>query len=205
MMVEELLGPLMWVNDIRRNKSPIEGGWRDRWPSSTTQFVVGAGEETDYELLRMSDYLYSNLKLSRIYYSGFKPIEGTPLENRPAENPLRRYRLYQASFLLRSYSYTLADIPLDQGNNLSLDIDPKMAWARSHLADSPIEVNHAGYNELIRVPGIGPRGAIKIMAIRKEGTIKEIGQLKATGIHLSRVMPFILLAGKQPLFQEMLL
>lgn len=199
-MIEELLAPLQWVNDLRRYDS-MGKGWHDRWPSSTTQFVVGAGEETDLELLRMSEYLFSHLMLARVYYSSFKPIIGTPLENKPAENVWRRHRLYQASFLLKQYPFSLEDIPIDQSGNLSLEVDPKLAWARTHLIETPVEVNRACLHELMRIPGIGERGANSIIKIRREGRIIDANQLSGKGIHLTRAVPFILINGRRPVHQ----
>jgi predicted DNA-binding helix-hairpin-helix protein len=136
--LDELLKPLRWVEEIRLNQPPVKG-WNGRWPSSTTQFVVGGVGDTDLELLRASDYLYRKLRLRRTYFSGFKPVSGTPLEQNPAVNPWRTYRLYQASFLLRDYGFTYEDLPFGFSGDLPLHEDPKLAWAREHLSQSPLE------------------------------------------------------------------
>jgi predicted DNA-binding helix-hairpin-helix protein len=137
----ELLKTLQWMNEIRVNQSPAQA-WKRRWPSLITQLVVGAVGENDLELLSTAEYLHDRLKLARIYYSIFSPIPGTPFENLPAGDPCRQHRLYQADFLLRDYGFTLEDMPFKPDGSLPLDSDPKLAWAREHLADRPIDVNH---------------------------------------------------------------
>ncbi|MCA9978947.1 MAG: radical SAM protein, partial [Anaerolineales bacterium] len=127
---EELLRPLQWVEEIRQTETP-EMSWNGRWPSSTTQFVVGAVGESDLELLSTSEYLYKRLNLARTYFMAFNPVSDTPLENAPAENPLRQNRLYQASFLFRDYGFDLEEMPFTEAGNLPLDTDPKLAWAQA--------------------------------------------------------------------------
>ena len=133
---EELVEPLKWIDEIRRSESPAQA-WKRRWPSSTTQFVVGAVGETDLELLATSEYLYRDVRLQRAYYSAFSPVKDTPLENLPPEDPLRQHRLYQSSFLLRDYGFSMEDMPFRPDGNLPLDTDPKLAWAQSHLSHTP--------------------------------------------------------------------
>ena len=152
-LVEELFRPLKWVEEIRRNERPTQS-YNGRWPSTVTQFVVGAVGESDVELLRATEYLYRKLRLRRSYFSAFRPIRDTPLENVGAENPVRERRLYQASFLLRDYGYTLEEFAFGQNGKLPLDVDPKMGWARAHLLHNPVELNKADERELLRVPGL---------------------------------------------------
>ena len=99
--------------------------------------------ETDLELLATSERLYDQARLTRAYYSRFKPVEDTPFENLPEEKPLRERRLYQASFLLRDYEFDLEDLPFDQQGQLPRRVDPKLAWAEAHLSHEPVEVNNA--------------------------------------------------------------
>jgi predicted DNA-binding helix-hairpin-helix protein len=200
----ELLEPLKWIEEIRRNQSP-HNTWNGRWPSSVTQFVVGAVGESDLELLSTSEHLYRNMGLQRAYYSGFNPVENTPLENVPPTNPQRQHRLYQSSFLLRDYGFTLEDMPFAQDGNLHLDTDPKLAWAKSHLLHSPLEINRASRSELLRIPGIGPKGAATILKARRENKIHELVDLKKLGIIYKRAAPFILLDGMRPTHQLQLL
>lgn len=201
--IEELLSPLRWVEDIRQKQLPLHA-WNGRWPSTTTQFVAGGAGENDLELLQTTFFLHKKLHLSRVYYSGFQPVAGTPLENEPAINPWRQHRLYQASFLIRDYGFDLEDMPLVQEGNLPLDVDPKLAWARTHLSDSPLEINRAGLNELLRVPGIGPHGARAILAARSKGHLHNLEELKALGVLTKRAAPYILLDG-HPFASQLLL
>ena len=187
---QELLQRLQWVEEIRREKP-------GRWPSSTTQFVVGAGEETDVELLTTTEFLYQTAGLSRTYFMAFKPVDGTPLEDRPATPPEREYRLYQASFLLRDYGFSTEDLPFGCSGNLPLDIDPKLAWARQNLMEAPIEINTASHQELLRIPGIGPKGAARIIGARHHAKLRHLSSLSKLGIATRRSAPFILLDGRR--------
>jgi predicted DNA-binding helix-hairpin-helix protein len=197
---EELLQPLKWVEEIRRSESS-HLGWNGRWPSTTTQFVVGALEESDLELLATSEFLFQNLRLGRTYYSAFSPVRDTPLEDRPAEDPLRQHRLYQASFLFRDYGFDLEDMPFDQTGNLPRAIDPKLAWAEQHLAETPVELNRAQKSELLRVPGLGPIGAQRIIEARRQGTLGDVMHLHQLGLRTKPMEPFILFDGRRPSYQ----
>ncbi len=200
MFMDELLRPLRIIEDIRKNQ-PGTRGWNGRWPSSTTQFVVGAVGESDLELLRAADYLHSTLKLARVYYSGFGPVSDTPFEGLPPPNPWRTYRLYQASFLLRDYGFQYEDLPFSGEGKLPLGSDPKLAWAREHLSETPIEVNHADLQELLRIPGIGPHGAHAILSARRQQRLLTLEDLQGLGVVSKRAAPFVLLSGKRPDYQ----
>ncbi len=192
---EELLQPLKWVEQIRRSQ-PAYKGWNGHWPSSVTQFVVSAVGETDLELLVTTEYLYRQLKLKRTYYSSFNPIENTPLENVPAGSPVREYRLYEASFLLRDYGFGMEELPFNREGHLPLDVDPKIAWARENLVDHPIEINKADKNTLLRVPGIGLKGANMLLSKRVRNRMTNPEELVSLGINLKRAAPYILINGK---------
>ncbi|MGD8457823.1 MAG: hypothetical protein PVF83_15680 [Anaerolineales bacterium] len=194
--INELLQPLKWVNDIRTNYSPHKT-WNGLWPSSATQFVVGAVGESDLELITTSEQLLNQIGLKRIYYSRFNPIINTPLENHPPENSWRQHRLYQSSYLLRDYGFCLEDLPFDQNGNLPLDTDPKFEWAKKHLAENPIELNQADKEKLIKIPGIGHKNADTIIQARKHHKIRYSHQLRKMGIVTKRLAPFILLDGKK--------
>jgi predicted DNA-binding helix-hairpin-helix protein len=196
----ELLQPLRWANEIRKSAPPNQA-WKGHWPSSTTQFVVGAVGETDLELLSTTEFLYREVRLKRAYYSPFRPAPDTPLENEPAESPLREQRLYQSSFLLRDYHFALEDLSFDSAGNLPLHKDPKLAWAERNLAERPIEINQATLEELLRIPGIGPIMSREILNTRRTYPIRDISDLRKLGINPSRAVPFILINGKRPLFQ----
>jgi predicted DNA-binding helix-hairpin-helix protein len=202
--MQELLQPLKWVEEIRQTERPA-ATWNGRWPSSTTQFVVGAVGDSDLELLTTSAYLLRHLRLSRTYYMAFNPVPDTPLEDVAPENPWRQHRLYQASFLLRDYGFDLEELPFAQDGNLPLDADPKMAWAQVNLAEAPVELNRATPDTLLRVPGIGPKGARSIVAARRHNKLRGLGDLKAIGVSPARPAPYVLLDGKRPTFQPRLL
>ncbi len=198
--LDELLQPLRWVDKIRHSQSP-RAGWNQRWPSSTTQFVAGGSGESDLELLRTSEYLHRKLGLARVYFSGFSPVPDTPLENQPAIDPWREHRLYQADFLLRDYGFGVEEMPFTREGSLPLGDDPKLAWAKENLAGAPIEVNRADLHELLRVPGIGPRGARAILNNRHRTPVKSLDDLKALGVITSRAAPYITFSGKHAEYQ----
>lgn len=194
--IEELFKPLQWVEEIRKSQ-PAYKGWNGRWPSTVTQFVAGGSDESDLELLTTTDWLMKNVRLTRAYYSAFYPIRDTPMENKPAVNPLREHRLYQASFLLRDYGFDLEDLPFVQNGNLPLATDPKLAWAQQNLKANPLEVNKAERRDLLRIPGIGPKGADAILRARRSGKLRDLTTLKKLGVVTTRVAPFILLDGRR--------
>jgi predicted DNA-binding helix-hairpin-helix protein len=197
---EELFSRLKWVDTIRKNHDPKQN-WRQKWPSLTTQMVIGPSGENDVEILKASDYLIQNFHLARIYYMTFSPVMNTPLENFPAENPIRGHRLYQASFLLRDYGFTFEDFAFDQRGRLDLDVDPKKFWAETNLKGNPIEVNRASREELLRIPGIGPKKVEMIARYRKRMKIQSEDDLKLLGISIESVAQYILLNGKTPIHQ----
>jgi predicted DNA-binding helix-hairpin-helix protein len=200
---EELLQPLKWIDEIRRNQ-PAYKGWNGRWPSSVTQFVVGGSGESDLELLTTTDYLYRHLGLRRTYYSPFSPVPNTPLEDRPPTPVIREHRLYQASFLLRDYGFDLEEMPFETDGRLPILIDPKMAWAQKNLSESPIEINRAEFKMLLRIPGIGIKGAQAILRERRHTKILDIEVLKKMGLLVERAAPYILFEGKRATYQPFL-
>jgi predicted DNA-binding helix-hairpin-helix protein len=191
--LEELVRPLKLIESIRREQG---GG-----PGSTTQFVVGGADETDRELLVTSAQLLREARLARVYFSRFNPVPGTPLENRPPASPMREHRLYQSDFLLRQYGFRFDDLVFDERGNLPLDTDPKVMWARQHLAHTPVELNRAGKSELLRVPGIGPRTVDVILRERRKGRLRDLTDLRKVGVIASRAAPFVLLDGRRPAYQ----
>ncbi|HEX5809037.1 MAG TPA: radical SAM protein [Anaerolineales bacterium] len=193
---EELFRPLKWVEEIRQSQ-PAYKGWNGRWPSTVTQFVAGGSDESDLELLTTTDWLMKNVRLKRAYFSAFNPIRDTPMENKPAVDPMREHRLYQASFLLRDYGFDLEDMPFVQDGNLPLDTDPKLAWAQQNLQGRPLEINGAERQQLLRIPGIGPRGADAILQARRKEKLRDLATLKRLGIVTTRIAPFVLLDGRR--------
>jgi predicted DNA-binding helix-hairpin-helix protein len=201
--LEELLEPLKWIDEIRRNQ-PAYYGWKGRWPSSVTQFVAGGAGESDLELLSVTQYLYHKLGLKRTYYSRFNPIPDTPLENQAPISSIREKRLYQASFLLRDYGFDLEELPFEIGGDLPVDIDPKLAWARMNLVEQPIEINNADRHTLLRIPGIGPKGANTILHARRLTKIRDLASLRKLGVLTEKASPFLLVNGIRAAFQPVL-
>jgi len=167
--------------------------------SVVTQFVVGAVGDTDVELLSVSQQLFRTLGMRRTYYSAFRPVQQTPFAELDATSPQRELRLYQSSFLLRDYAWDVEDLPFGNDANLRLDVDPKRAWAETHLRDAPVEINCASRRELLRVPGIGPRTVDAILAARRQQTLHDLAQLSRLGLRQAeQAAPFITLNGRQP-------
>lgn len=200
----ELMQPLRWVEEIRQQE-PSHYGWHGRWPSTTTQFVVGGTDESDLELLTTTAFLHQQLHLQRVYFSSFRPIKDTPLENRAPESPLRQHRLYQTAFLFRDYGFDLEELAFDPRGFLPLHIDPKLAWAQENLAQNPVELNLAAREALLRVPGIGPKSAQAILHHRRQGRLRDVKDLQQIGVATKRLKPFVLLDGKRPSYQLPLL
>jgi predicted DNA-binding helix-hairpin-helix protein len=195
--IEELFQPLRWVEEIRRTQ-PAYKGWNGRWPSTVTQFVAGGSDESDLELLTTTDWLMKNVRLRRAYFSAFHPISDTPMENKPAVDPLREHRLYQASFLLRDYGFDLEEMPFTTDGNLPLPTDPKLAWAEQNLREKPVEINKAQRQELLRIPGIGPKSVDEILKARRTQKFRDLTALRKMGIIVARAAPFLLLDGRRP-------
>ncbi|GAC1356753.1 MAG: putative DNA modification/repair radical SAM protein [Ktedonobacteraceae bacterium] len=192
----ELLTMLQWAEAIRREHP------QQKLAGTVTQFVVGAVGDTDHELLSMSNHLYQEAGLTRAYYSGFHPIEQTPFENLAPTNPLREHRLYQASFLLRDYGWRVEDLPFLDNGNMQLDMDPKRAWAEMHLRNTPVEIMTASREQLVRVPGIGPKAVDAIIHARRQGHIMELSQLRQLRIRTPELAaPYILLDGHRAVTQ----
>lgn len=190
---DELLPPLRWASEAR---TPDGAG--PRLASSATQFVVGAAGESDLEILSTVERMYHRLGTARVFFQSFDPIQGTPLANHPAESPLRQDRLYQASYLLRDYGFDLEDLPLESNGNLPLDRDPKSAYAAQVLAETPVEVNTAPPELLLRIPGIGPQGVQTLLAARTAGHLRDLSHLRRLGILAERAAPYVTLMGRRP-------
>jgi predicted DNA-binding helix-hairpin-helix protein len=194
--MSELLQMLVWADELRK-ENPNE-----RLARTVTQFVVGAVGDTDLELLSVSDRLYNQLHLARIYYSGFSPVIDTPLENTPAIAAIREHRLYQASYLLRDYGWNVEDLPFVEAGNLRTDVDPKQAFAESTLKHAPVDLQQAERHELLKVPQIGPVSADAIIRARRERRITSLNQLRALGVKApEKAAPYVLLDGKRPAIQ----
>lgn len=190
----ELFQRLQWISQLRQQEQLRA--------SVVTQFVVGAVGDTDVELLDISEKLYHQLGLRRTYYMAFHPVSQTPFAERAPTSKQREYRLYQASFLLRDYGWNTEEFSFETDGNLSLAVDPKAAWATTHLQQAPIEINRASRAELLRVPGIGPKSADAILVARRQHKFTELAHLHAVGVHdVTRATPYILLNGRRPMQQ----
>ncbi len=191
-LLNELLNRLEWAGQIRRESGR-------KLASIVTQFVVGAVGDTDLELLALTEKLHRQIGLTRAYYSAFSPVSHTPFEHLEAVAPLREYRLYQSSFLLRDYGWDVEDLPFKASGNLRTDVDPKRAWAELHLIHAPIDLARAEKAELLRIPGIGLQGAEAILKARRTTRLRDLSQLRALGIRApEQVAPFVLLDGQRP-------
>lgn len=162
----------------------------------STQLIVGATPESDLNILNLSENLYNNFSLKRVYYSAYVPVNSG--NNLPAlKNPptLREHRLYQSDWLIRLYGFKAKEILNDKNPNLDVNFDPKTNWALNNMHLFPVEINRAPYEMLIKVPGIGLKGARKIVSARR---ISNLGynDLKKLGITLKRAQYFILCKGK---------
>jgi predicted DNA-binding helix-hairpin-helix protein len=172
----------------------IRERYRGRAPAGqTTQFVVGAANETDKDILHASHALYKDLGLNRIFFSAYHPIPGSRLEHIPAAPPMREHRLYQSEWLLRVYRFSMEDIDqaLTEGGDLDIAQDPKMVIAKKQPWLFPIDVNDASYRQLLRIPGIGPTSARRIVQAREEHTIRSLGELGKLGCASKRAAPFL--------------
>jgi len=197
---DELFQTLQRAEHLRRTLAPQDFG-RLRWPSLVTQFVVGAVGEPDKDLLTWSERLVRELRLVRVYYSPFRPIPQTPLEHLPPEHVDRVQRLYKAFYLLRDYKFRVEDLTWDEAGNL-LPGDPKVRWAEHHLAEHPVEINTAPRHMLLRVPSIGPKRADIILRARRVARLRDVSQLRALGLPVERMAPYVLLDGRRPSYQK---
>ncbi|MBA2396144.1 MAG: radical SAM protein [Ktedonobacteraceae bacterium] len=192
----QLFSMLQLAEQIRRTHPD------EKLAGTVTQFVVGAVGDTDKELLTLSSHLYRKLGLTRAYYSAFHPIEQTPFENLPATPALREHRLYQASFLLRDYHWSVEDLLFLPDGGIELDQDPKRSWADRHLRETPLEIMTARRDQLLHVPGIGPIGANAVLKARQQGKLLSLSDLRKLGIRApEQASPYLLFDGKRPFAQ----
>lgn len=163
-----------------------------------TQMIIGATPETDYKILRLSQGLYDKYDLRRVFYSAYIPVvEDTLLPSLETKPPLlREHRLYQADFLMRQYNFLADEILSEETPNFNPYLDPKCNWAIHHMEQFPVDVNAASYNELLRVPGIGPKSAQRIISARSTGSLDTMG-LKRIGVVMKRAQYFIVAADCQ--------
>lgn len=161
----------------------------------STQMIIGATPETDFEIVHMAEALYQQFDLKRVFYSAFVNTTGDPLLPDTRPPLLREHRLYQADFLLRYYQFKAEEIITKENPNLDVQVDPKCNWALCHLEYFPVEVETADYHTLLRVPGIGVKSAKRILSARRMGSL-DYASLKKFGVVLKRAMYFITCHGR---------
>jgi len=194
---QQLFNRLVWIHKIRQEK-PAAAGWQGRWPSSCTQFVVGGAGESDQELLQTAQNVHRFYGVLRAYFSAFRPHADTPLAEHDPVPFKREQRLYQADYLLRDYGFTQDELIYDVAGNLPLAEDPKLMWAQNHLVEQPIEINRASREELLRVPGFGPKAVQAILKARRLHTFRDLSALTKLGINAQRAKQFVSLHGNRP-------
>ena len=162
----------------------------------STQMIIGASPENDFQILRLSQGLYKKMNLKRVYYSAYVPVSNdNRLPALSAPPLLREHRLYQADWLLRFYGFSAEEILSDETPNLDESFDPKTAWALRHPEFFPVEINRADYATLLRVPGIGVLSAKRIIAARRFSLITPEG-MKKIGVVMKRAKYFITCSGR---------
>lgn len=164
----------------------------------STQMIIGASPETDYQILRVAESLYQKFGLKRVFYSAFVAVnEDKALPARTSDGPplLREHRLYQADWLLRYYKFEANELLNEKNRNFNIFLDPKCNWALNHLEYFPVEVNRASYDVLLRVPGIGYKSAGRIVKARRFGSLG-FEDLRKMGVVLKRALYFITCSGK---------
>lgn len=162
-----------------------------------TQMIIGATGESDYEIMAVTEALYQNFDLKRVFYSAFINVNQDPAMTQASLTPpLRReHRLYQADFLLRFYGFQAKELLTEKRPFFNTYLDPKCDWALGHLEQFPVEITRADYQTLLRVPGIGTKSARRILQARRTGSIS-FSSLKTMGVVLKRAIYFITCHGK---------
>ncbi len=163
----------------------------------STQMIVGATPENDFQMVSVAEALYQKFDLKRVFYSAYVPVVRDKLLPVPAGGPplLREHRLYQADWLLRYYGFKAGELLSEERPNFNVFLDPKCDWAVRHLEEFPVEIMTADYSRLLRVPGIGVRSARRIVMARRTGRLT-FEDLKRFGVVLKRAVYFITCGGK---------
>ncbi len=175
---------------VKQNKSKVFTP-----AGESTQMIIGASKDSDYDIMNRSSFLYETYDLKRVFYSAYISVNKDPFLPALELPPLQReHRLYQADFLLRFYHYKVEQLLDPLHPNFNILVDPKADWALRHLSEFPKEINKASYYDLLKVPGIGPTSAKKIIQGRKVFTIT-FEDLKKMGISVKRAKYFILCNG----------
>lgn len=184
------------IQDIKTSSNLIKSKPQFVPAGQSTQIVIGATPENDFEVMRVADEFYKQYELKRVYYSGYVPIntENNLLPQVGTAPPLlRENRLYQTDWLLRFYDFKLEEILNPTFTNLDLDIDPKLAWALRNPHFFPVDINVASFKDILRIPGVGHKSAKKIVQSRKFGRLYEY-QVQKMGISFNRAKFFMVCA-----------
>lgn len=194
---ESIVKPMSFITSELQSQSALPKRKQTFLPAGqTTQMMVGATQDSDYSILRLSEGLYKKMDLKRVYYSAYIPVVSNPLLPTISAPPLaREHRLYQADWLLRFYQFGASEILSPSRPFFDIDLDPKSDWAMRNLHFFPIEINRADYEMILRVPGIGVRSARRIVAARRSQCIT-FDTLKKFGVVLKKARHFILCNGK---------
>lgn len=163
----------------------------------STQMIVGASPETDYQILNLTEGLYQKYALKRVFFSAYIPVaDNTLLPSTDTKPPLlREHRLYQADWLLRYYQFSAGEILDEEHPDFNPFLDPKCNWAINHMEQFPVEVNTAPQEQLLRVPGIGPASAKRILMARRSARL-DFDALRRIGVVLKRAQYFVTCGGK---------
>lgn len=199
---KNILTPMRLVqNQMEENKQEIQlyrNAPRFVPAGQSTQMIIGATPESDYQILNVAESLYQKFGLKRVFYSAFVAVnEDKALPAVGEEGPplLREHRLYQADWLLRFYRFEARELLDEEHPNFNIFLDPKCDWALKHLEQFPVEVNRAEYDMLLRVPGVGVKSAGRIVKARRMGNL-QFDDLKKMGVVLKRALYFLTCNGK---------
>ena len=192
-MEQDILAPMDWVDKLTRSDTGGAVG-------QVTQFVVGAADESDADIFRRVDQLYGDWNLKRVYYSAFRPARYTPLEEHPPTPMIREHRLYQMDWLKRVYHFSNDELTtaFNEQGFLPLDHDPKTVIALEKRDSFPMDINAASHEQLLRIPGVGPTSAQRIVQTRRRHSIDTWRDLQAMGVVKKRAWPFLALPGNRP-------
>ena len=199
---ERMLTPIRQVQTLRKNNKEELILYRHAPKfvpaGQSTQMIIGAGGETDYQIMKMAEGMYRNYEMKRVFYSAFVRVnDDSHLPALPGGPPLlREHRLYQADWLLRYYGFETKELLSEDKPDFNVFLDPKCDWALRHLDLFPVEIMRADYQELLRVPGIGYKSAQRIVRARRLGSL-DYEALKKMGVVLKRAVYFITCKGKQ--------
>ena len=190
--IRDIIDPIKLISTLTARGSKYQR------VKQTTQFIVGAAGEADSEIVKYMFGLYERLRMHRVYFSAYQRGLGDESidaektrSQRPEDIFLREHRLYQADFLLRKYGFKESDIIFEPDNNLSLTVDPKQAWAAGHPERFPVDANHAGKLELLRVPGLGPITVNRILQRRKQRRLRTLEDIGKPGALLKKAQTYL--------------